>query len=205
MKSVSLIAVLAIAGAAQAQIQVTDLGTGAPPAVLGGYNMIAFGDDARAIDFSFDTTALTGAEGAPFGTLGFSNTTSHRSIGNGWATWSNGYTGDVYYNQSNDLTMTLPTDTGAFYFYAEPDSFTPAFDMTATANDGTTLTVSVLGDSGANGFGFWTNGPALTSITISCPGNTFAVGEFGIARAVPTPGALALLGLGGLAAGRRRR
>ena len=82
---------------------------------------------------------------------------NHREIGNGWATWSHGYTGDVYYNNGdNNITMTMPAGTGAFYFYAEPDPF-ETFSITATADDGT-ITIPVTGSAGANGFGFWTAG-----------------------------------------------
>lgn len=201
MKTLSVLAVLAIAGSAQAQISVADLGTGAPPATLGGFNMLAFGDDTRPV--INDVNDITVADGAPFGTLGFGAPVSHREIGAGWGTWSHGYTGDVYYtNGATSLVLNLPADTGAFYLYAEPNPF-GVFNITATANDGTTLTLGVEGNAGANGYGFWSTGGALTSITVSSDID-FAVGEFGIAR-VPTPGAFALLGLGGLVATRRRR
>lgn len=202
MKTLAAIAVLGLAAAANAQITAVDLGTGAPPATVGPYNMLAFGDDTRAVfgnEVSIDV-----AEGAPFGPISFDSPMSHREIGNGWATWSHGYGGDVYYNNGdNNITISMPANTGAFYFYAEPDPF-DVFNITATADDGATLTLAVNGSSGANGFGFWTAGAPIVSVTVSSDVG-FAVGEFGLARSVPTPGAVALLGLGGLVGVRRRR
>ena len=48
----------------------------------------------------------------PAGTIGFSQAVMHRIAGTCWATWSNGYTGDVYATDSSldvsTVTMTLP-------------------------------------------------------------------------------------------------
>jgi MYXO-CTERM domain-containing protein len=201
MKTIAAIAVLAIAGAAQAQISVVDLGTGAPPATVGPYAMIPFGVDNRPI-FS-DVLDVTPADGAPTGPISFDTPMSHRQVGNGWATWSHGYTGDMYYtNGALDVTIAMPAGTAAFYMYAEPDPF-DAYNMTVVTDDGNILTIPVVGNSGANGFGFWTAGAPIATVTISADVD-FAIGEFGIAQ-VPTPGAAAMIGLGGLAAVRRRR
>lgn len=198
---VSFAAVLALTAGSQAAIQVVDLGTGAPPATVGGYNMIAFGDDTRGV-FG-DVSGVGVADGSPFGTIGFSPDVNHREIGAGWATWSHGYTGDVYYsNGALSVTITLAPMTGAFYFYAEPNPF--AVHTITAVSGNTTLSIPVDGNGGANGWGFYTDDfSALTSITISSDAD-FAIGEFGAAR-VPAPGAgaLALAGLGMIA--RRRR
>jgi hypothetical protein len=198
---VSLVAVLALTAGSQAAIQVVDLGTGAPPASIGGYTMVPFGDDTRAV-FA-DVSGVGVAEGSPFGSIGFSPDLSHREIGNGWSTWSHGYTGDVYYsNGATSVSITLAPMTGAFYFYAEPNPF-GQFTITASSGQ-TSISLSVEGDAGANGFGFYTDDfSALTSITVTSDVD-FAIGEFGAAR-VPAPGAgaLALAGLGMIA--RRRR
>ncbi len=209
MKIVSVAAVLAITAGSQAAIQVVDLGTGAPPATVGGYTMVPFGDDARP---NVGVNDVGVADGAPFGTLGFSQTLGHASIGAGWATWSHGYTGDVYVVPAEQIiprggvfaavTLSLPAGTGAFYFYAEPDLF-ETFTITAVSGN-TSLSIPVAGEAGANGWGFFTDDfSALTSITVSSNAS-FAIGEFGAAR-VPAPGAgaLALAGLGMIA--RRRR
>lgn len=170
----------------------TSFGTGAPGATLGPYTMTPFGDDARPV-----FNDVTSVPSPLSGDLSFSIAMNHREIGNGWATWSHGYTGDVYYtNGASSVVMTMPSGTGAFYFYAEPNAFS-VFDMTATANDGTTTTIAVNGSSGAQYFGFWAStGSSIASITISTANADFAVGEFGIASAsVPLPSA-ALIGFG---------
>ena len=63
MKTIAAIAVLGLAAAANAQITAVDLGTGVPPATVGPYNMLAFGDDGRSV-FN-DETSIDVGEGAP--------------------------------------------------------------------------------------------------------------------------------------------
>jgi hypothetical protein len=157
-------------------------GTAAPPATLGPYTMTPFGLDAQTIGAN-----VTGVSG-PAGTIGFSPVLNHDRIGQGWATWSHGYTGDVYDTfdsgapDPTQATITLPAGTKAFYFYAEPQQF-GTFSVEATAQDGTTSgPISVVGNSGARYFGFYGTGSAtLSSITVTTADPTgFAVGEFGI-------------------------
>lgn len=212
--AIAVASVLSVTAGASATIVGANLGTGARPATLGGYTMQTFGDDTRPV-FE-DVGAVSPADGSPFGTIEFSDFVNHREIGSGWATWSGGYTGDVYYyggggkgepepgrGASFALTLFLPAGTGAFYLYAEPNPF-EIFDITATANDGTSVGAAVDGDGGANGYGFYTDGlSTLSSITITSSID-FAVGEFAIAQ-IPAPGALALAGLAGLLGLRRRR
>ena len=101
---------------------------------------------------------------------------------------SNGYTGDVYWDNTNEggsttLTLTLPAGIQAFYFYAEPDEF-ETFDLEATAQNGTTSgPLQVYGNSGADYYGFYAKGSGnfIQKIKISC-NDDFAVGEFGIAK-----------------------
>jgi hypothetical protein len=152
-------------------------GTGAPPSTLGPYTMKAFGADSQPLD-----TDVSGVSG-PTGEVSFSPALEHDQIGNGWATWSNGYTGDVYATGSAEsATVTLPAGTDAFYLYAEPDEF-ETFTVTATAQDGTSSgPVNVEGESGATYFGFYgTGGATVSTITITTEGDDFAIGEFGIA------------------------
>ena len=113
--------------------------------------------------------------------------------------------GDVYFSYgATSVALGLPGGTTAFYFYAEPDSFKLSFDITAEANDGTSLPLNISGDGGARGYGFHaTLGSSLTSVTVSST-VTFAVGEFGIA--VPEPEACAVIaGLGLMGFGLWRR
>jgi hypothetical protein len=145
--------------------------------------------------FAPDSTPLGTVESqiaGPTGTVTFNPALTHAMIGNNWATWSNGYTGDVYYTATAlpdgnfQITVTLPPGTGAFYAYAEPNLFKD-YAMNATANNGVTSgDVTVNGDAGARYFGFYaTCGHTLKSVTyVDSGGDTaMAIGEFGIAPA----------------------
>ena len=151
-------------------------GTAAPPSTLGPYTMTQFGDDGRP---NGDTVSDVPD---PAGTITFSPSLTHTQVGVGWATWSHGYTGDVYSTSGTTITISLPAGTKAFYFYAEPNQFS-LFSVEATAQDGTTSgPIDVQGNSGAQYFGFYATGSAtLSSITVTTADPTgFAVGEFGI-------------------------
>jgi hypothetical protein len=151
-------------------------GTAAPPATLGPYTMTQFGPDGRTLGESVSDVS------DPAGTIGFTPSLTHARVTQGWATWSHGYTGDVYSTGGTTITITLPAGTKAFYFYAEPQQFA-VFSVEATAQDGTTSgPIPVQGNSGAQYFGFYGNGSAtLSSITVTTADPTgFAVGEFGI-------------------------
>ena len=179
----SALGALALAAAsftANADILFQNLGTNAPPAMLGTHAVTPFDQAPQAALGS--GAAVSVIPGSPNGgDLGVSPTTNKRSIGNGWATWSHGYTGVVYSDyESSEVTLTLPANTNAFYVYVEPNPF-EFIDVTVTTDSGATSTaIQVNGASGANGFGFYsTAGETITSITISSPEN-FAFGEFGI-------------------------
>jgi len=153
-------------------------GTAAPPATLGPYTMTPFGADGRD-----DFTPVTSVDD-PAGTITFSETLSKLTVGASWATWSHGYTGPVYSTDGAlSVTIGLPGGTRAFYFYAEPDAF-GSFDVTATAQDGTTSgPVSVEGSAGATYFGFYgdpDNPLASITVTAEADAGGFAIGEFGI-------------------------
>ena len=134
---------------ASAAIIYTDLGTAAPPATLGGYTMIAFPDDPRAEFSDVNDVAAPGG-----GTVDFDSTLDLRAVPTSWSTWSHGYTGDVYFtNGLLDLTLTLPTGTGAFYLYVEPDPFSPIeFNVCSAATCSGPVIIN--GTAGATGFGF---------------------------------------------------
>jgi hypothetical protein len=157
-------------------------GTSAPPATLGGYSMTSFGNDARAV-FT-NVSSVTG----PTGDVAFDPSLSHRKIGNGWATWSHGYTGDVYSTNGTSVTLTLPAGTRAFQFYAEPNVMA-SFTMEAVSDDGTSSgAISVSGASGARYFGFYATGSDVISeivVTAASGANGFAVGEFAIYTCPP--------------------
>lgn len=169
-----------------AGVMFTDLGTAAPPATVGGYHVTAF-DQAPQVAIS-NFTDVTLIPGSPVsGDLTTNLSVNKREIGAGWATWSHGYTGVVYYtNGSNTVTLTLPPTTGAFYLYAEPNQFAE-FTISATTDSGISSgPISVVGASGANGFAFHTTaGDQIKTITVTTTDNDMAVGEFGIAATIP--------------------
>ncbi len=175
----------------RASIVATDLGTAAPPAILGGYGISMFGLDPRPTE-----TYVSGVNGVTF-----SHDLELRKVPETWATWSHGYEGSVYFDDSGTgVTLGMPSNTRAFLFYAEPDPF-DLVTITATANDGTFLSIVVNGDSGANGFGFHTTGATtISSISVNSD-ELYAIGELGIHVPVPEPstyaaGALLLLPFG---------
>src|SRR5712692_6699568 len=95
-------------------------GTGAPPVTLGGYTMTPFGTDPQPL------FANVGGVAGPTGNVTFGSPLQHLRVGNGWATWSNGYGGDVYWsNGATSTSVALPSGTSAFYLYAEPNPFSP--------------------------------------------------------------------------------
>jgi hypothetical protein len=160
----------------------TSPGTAAPPSTLGPYTMTPFAPDGRPLDTQ--VTSVAAPAGAAGG-LQFDRALLHARIGFGWGTWSHGYTGDVYWTDTEDqVVMTLPQNTQAFYFYVEPNEQS-IHNVTATASDGTTSgPVAVNGFGGAKYFGFYTtNGSTLSTITVDVDPAAvgFAVGEFGIA------------------------
>jgi hypothetical protein len=155
-------------------------GTAAPPSTLGPYAMTQAAADPRPVDATVPDTAL------PDGTMDFSPSAIHMTTPDGgWASWSNNYAGDVYYDSGTTLTMTLPSGTGAFYFYAEPNAFA-TFTVQAVAQDGTTSgPVAVNGAGGATYLGFYGTGGAqvrTVTVTTDAAAQGFAVGEFGVAK-----------------------
>jgi hypothetical protein len=159
--------------------------------------MTAFPPDPRPIGFDQTYTSVDSPLGGAVGfEVAFYDGVFHHKIGQGWATWSHGYTGDVYRAEGAELTLTLPPDTGAFIFFAEPQPF-QWYTIVATANDDTVVSQEVHGSSGAKGYGFWTDGSTpLESIHVkmSYSGTSMAVGEFSIA-VVPEPATLLLAGV----------
>jgi hypothetical protein len=151
-------------------------GTGPPPATLGPYTMTRFGPDRQSIG------PVVGVAD-PAGTLVFPQPLEHLQVGEGWATWSHGYQGDVYMSGDDQIAIVdLPSGTRAFYLYAEPNVFAD-FSVTATAAEGATSgPVTVYGESGAAYFGFYTTGSKTLSRIAVDAEDLVAIGEFGISR-----------------------
>lgn len=136
------------------------------------------------------TTNMVSLNGG--GDVSLNNDTPIYGIGDGWATWSGGYTGQVLFNASNRHALTLNFGSGirALGFYAEPDPF-KWVSFTATLNDGSTLKKSIYGASGADFFGFT---GAVTSLKLNA-GSDFAIGQFvSSPTTIPLPGAVWLFG-----------
>ena len=110
-----------------------------------------------------------------------------RIVGESWATWSHGYTGEVFYsNGSPESVYTMPPGTGAFDAYFETGPFAwYHYIFTGYAADGSSAVVEkdIHGYAGASHVGFFTtDGTDLLSVEIEqIPGTGFAVGEMRIA------------------------
>jgi hypothetical protein len=174
--------------AARAGIFGEPRGTDAPAATLGGYTMTPFPADTRPLGnyVKLVNSPLGGA-------VGFIPDVIHLTIPT-WPSWSHGYTGDVYWTSTgvSSVELTLPAQTGAFYFYAQPRHDSGTVTITASSNS-TTISQDVDSNGGASYFGFYADGTdtlssiTITSITSSTSDIDFAVGEFGIAEAQVIP------------------
>lgn len=171
-----------------------------------GFNMVTVPNDLSVPGGNTPVTTLS----SPLGNLTFSPEVQKVYIGSGWATWSNGYTGEVYSNAgATTTTITLPFGIGAFDLYVEPNTFN-LFEIAVRAVNGTTTTLSQLVDGlgGAQYFGFYsTDGDSISSITVSdrSGGNAggFAMAQMRLAaKSVPEPAStLGLLAFCAIAAG----
>ncbi|MEM1184345.1 MAG: PEP-CTERM sorting domain-containing protein [Planctomycetota bacterium] len=112
------------------------------------------------------------------------------------------------------LDFTGPVQAFGGTIFASDINFAaqPGFQLIFTFSDGTSETVTT---AGATDFFGYANAAGITSVTIDAPdlvdpffGNTpnwTALSSATVGTLVPAPGAMAVLGLGGLAAARRRR
>ena len=137
------------------------------------YSMLAFGPDSQPVSTSVTKVKGPAEPLTPSGTrstglVNFSPGLEHCLVGGCWATWSNGYAGDVYDATSGSIKFTVPAHANAFYFYVEPNKST-TFTMSATTGGGTTSgPIPVDGYAGARYFGFYTTGAAsLKTITVT--------------------------------------
>jgi hypothetical protein len=167
-------------------------GTASPSASLGPYTMVSFPSDTQSSGY----TPVSSVESPLGGFVVFNSPLLHAITPGEWLTWSHGYNGDVYYSASDkSITMTMPEGTSAFYFYAQPNSFsmhTISVNVNDGINAGIEINQDVEGYQGASYYGFYgTDGSMVSSITVTCETADFAIGEFGIAS-VPAPGGICL-------------
>ena len=147
-------------------------GNGAPPLTLHGIPVTPFAADPRP----------TQVKVSDIGPLTLSKPAVHLHVDESWESWSNAYYGDVYL--TSGVTITLPSRTSAFSFYAQPDRYRKV-TIKAKTDDGTTAKVSVDGtdeDGDAKYFGFYSTKPLTSFIkTIKISSSEpFAFGELGI-------------------------
>jgi hypothetical protein len=195
-----VIAALVAAPCAPAALKVdTAPGNGAPPGAVGGFTMIASPQDSRA-----NNSQVRDAPAAPTSSFSFDQPVTLLGVRQNWCSsdWAgNTYRGRIYDVLQQRVTLTLPSPMSAVYFYAQPDQLSdlaPPVTLTATAQDGNTVTASSgptpsqahRCDQGrppsGQFFGFWgTNGDKIRSVTVSfdSPGaaaTDFALGNFAL-------------------------
>lgn len=194
----ALIASTMISGAAQAA-SVTYDSLSAWQAAAGPYsNDIHYGANRT------DISGLTLDDGTQ---LSFGSPINIRNINNGWGSWSGGYTGQVLFTESQSFTINFDTAIDGFGFFIESNMLA-MHNFTLALSDGSTVSGSYHGDSGAGFLGFI--GSGVTSATITGT-DFFAVGDFYVAKpvsvdAVPEPASWALMiGGFGLVGGALRR
>ncbi|MBE9009886.1 PEP-CTERM sorting domain-containing protein [Pseudanabaenaceae cyanobacterium LEGE 13415] len=170
-----------------------------------GFDLISVPNGAEPVGTDISTLNF------PLGNIEFSSSVNKRTIGNGWQTWSNGYTGEVYFTKgASAIDITLP-NLSAFDFYAQPDVF-GSFTISAIAQSGEAsdvLSQVVNGNAGAQYFGFYSDDPLdpIRSIRITAdPGaEGFAIAQLRGARRAVVPTPLLLPGVIGLGLGLWRK
>lgn len=170
-----------------------------------GFNLIPVPDSPEAL-FS-DVSKLS----SPLGDIEFTNSVNKREIGNGWRTWSNNYTGEVYYSGIDVLALDIKLpNLSAFDLYVQPD-FQTVSTISVTAQSGIiseVLSQDVAGFSGAKYFGFYSDDPLdpIQSIQISGPNSGgFAIGQLRGAKTATIPTPFLLPGMIGLGLGLWRK
>jgi len=165
------------------------------------------------VEFSTLTSVALPAIAAPATTLTFDVTQEVRQVPGSWMTWSGGNTPRVLYNGTEGVTGMFDSAVRGFGLELEPNNFA-LFDITLKMADGTSLTNTVDGTSGAAFFG------ALSDVGITgwkaytSPGSGgFAMGRLVVTGDNPGNGSpelstwmlLACSGLAGLVLRRKTR
>jgi len=195
--SVALMLALAAtlsAARAGASVVFVNLGTAAPPSTVGMFAVTPYSlDQQTAIPNLTNVSVIPGSPIAPDTTTSFP--VQKRTVGDGWTSWSHGYTGPVFFTVPivPPLMLTI-APAKAFYVYVEPATFGQPFAVTVTTNaGGSSGSVLVDAAGGATGFAFYTTaGESITSVTIDADSAAqgFAFAELGLgnsAAATPSP------------------
>ena len=181
---------LAVASfSANADILFTNLGTAAPPATLGGHTMTPFDQAAQAaLPEGYTGTVIPGNPNP--GVLTMNPSFYKYSILESTNTsWAHGYTGPIFLSlTSNLVTLTLPPNTKAVYFYLQANvhgnsTFYATTDSHTESGPVVVATNPKGQADGATGFGFYsTAGESISSITVNvdASGVSIMFGEFGI-------------------------
>ena len=186
--------------AANADILFQNLGANAPPATVGSHAVTPFDQSVQAAIPDSYETPLSVIPGGPGGsTLATSPGVFKATLQSSWGSdpWPGAFLGAIYFSgfSTNSITLTLPPNTQAFYFYLQNNYDGNAADtVTVATNSGATsgpvlLQTDFFGQNvGANGFAFHTTaGESITSITIQTNNTTgFAIGNFGISAGPTT-------------------
>jgi hypothetical protein len=169
---------------ADAAVVFVNLGTAAPPSAVGTFAVTPYDlAPQTAIPNMTNTSVIPGSPVAPDTITSFP--VQKRTIGDGWMSWSHGYSGPVFYTVSVVPPLTLSiAPAKAFYLYVQPAAFGRPFAVAVTTNDGgSSGPVLVDGSGGATGFGFYTTaGESITLVTIDAEPNAqgFAFAELGL-------------------------
>ena len=209
----ALALVAAAATAASADVVVNEVvasTTGADPEFIELYNTGASSIDLSGWTIELwdsDSTSFGGADGtSPYALSGSIAAGGYRTIANGEAASQLGFIGDAFFGnnsiENSSFTLVL-RDAGASVVQTIFFWDSGAGDQANIAGSVITPDVTVGPDGTFMPAGFYRSGDGSNNIVIH-DFSDFTDYTPGAAN-VPAPGALALLGLGGLAAARRRR
>ena len=177
---------------AGASVVFVNLGTAAPPSTVGTFAVAPFDlTPQAAIPDMTNTSVIPGSPIAPDTVTSFP--VQKRTVGDGWTSWSHGYTGPVFYTVPIVPPLVLSVAPAkAFYVYVEPAALGQPFAVTVVTNaGGSSGPVLVDASGGATGFAFYTTaGESITAVTIDADPNAegFAFAELGLGNSgVSTP------------------
>ncbi len=201
-----VLAATLLAARAGASVVFVNLGTAAPPSTVGTFVVTPYDLAPQAAIPNLTNVSLIPGSPIPPDTA-TSFPVQKRTVGDGWTSWSHGYTGPVFYTVPTvpPLALTI-APAQAFYVYVEPAAFGQPYAVTVATNvGGSSGPVFVDADGGATGFAFYTTaGESITSVTITADDNAqgFALAELGLGYSglgtpSPTPTVAATSGEGG--------